>query len=127
MQRKVTYIAYQYLEEKKSKLKSVKGIIFEYWNMAQYLRQNDSELSTKERQFIFQCRSNDIDTRGNKKWKYEESHCISCNDKSQPETTYHIIECRTLINKNNKYTYIPAFSELYFGDSDEQIYVSRLV
>ena len=124
---KVTYIAYQYLEEKKSKLKSVKGIIFEYWKMAQYLSQNDSGLSTKERQFIFQCRFNDIDTRGNKAWKYEESHCISCNDKSQPEITQHILQCKTLMNQNNKYTYIPAFSELYYGDLDEQIYVSRMI
>ena len=124
---KVRQKSFVYLLGNKERLKSIKHIRYEKMQMAKYLRYNDFGLTTKERQYLFQCRLNDIDTRGNRKWKYEEIYCISCNDISQVETTEHILCCSTLIENNNYYTYIPTFSDIYSEDIADQIYVSRTI
>ena len=84
--------------------------------MAPYL----SEYHCKERQLIFQCIFNDSDLRGNKKWKYEKTHCITCEDKTQIESTKHILECKVSNAQNSKWTNLPYFIELYEGSIEEQ-------
>ena len=123
----IKQVAFKFLQDKKAQSKSVKHIQFEIFKMAPYLSENQCNLTTKERQLIFQCRFNDSDTRGNKKWKYEETHCITCEDKTQIESTKHILECKILIGQNLKWTYIPSFNELYKGSIEEQAYVSQVI
>ena len=124
---KVKFKAFEYLEENKMELKSVKHIRYDRLEMAKYLRENNWGFTNRERQYLFQCRLNDIDVRANRKWKYKEIHCISCNDKSMEETTEHILNCATLISRNYQYTYIPSFNELYSSEVEDQIYVSRTI
>ena len=124
---KVKEKAFLYLEERKNNLKSVKHIKYSRLEMASYLKHNDFGLSTKERQYIFQCKFNDIDIRGNRKWKYQDIHCISCQIKTEVENTEHILNCKTLIAHNDLYTYIPSFSDIYSDDVEDRLYVSRTI
>ena len=58
-------------------------------------------LSLKERQYIFQCRVNDIDVRANQKWKCQETFCITCKDSNQmeQEDTYSFKSQYEVLNK----------------------------
>ena len=51
--------------------------------MAEYLAENESNLTIAERQFIFQCRTNYINVKANQKWKYSETHCTVCGNRSE--------------------------------------------
>ena len=83
--------------------------------------------TVKERQFLFQCRVNDIDLRTNRTWKYQETYCSSCKNENQPETGAHILECKVLNDKNDKISYIPVFSDLYSEQIEDQIYTSSII
>ena len=119
--------AFEYLTNKKDSHEKVRHIKYESLKMQSYLKSNDLNISIRDRQFLFQCRVNDIDLRTNRTWKYEETHCISCKDKNQPETGAHILECKVLNDKNDKISYIPAFNDLYSDEIEEQIYASHII
>ena len=95
--------------------------------MDSYLQENHLKLSVQERQFLFQCRINDIDAHANRPWKYEDIYCISCEDKSQKEMGTHILECMVLCDKNDRISYFPTYNDLYSDDIQEQIYISRMI
>ena len=95
--------------------------------MAQYLKPNGENLSVQERQFLFQCRVNDIDARANRTWKYRETFCVACKDKSIEETGIHILQCNELVSRNDEISYIPEYNDLYSSDIQEQIYTSRMM
>ena len=69
----------------------------------------------------------DIDLRGNRKWKYAETHCIACKDKNIQETGFHILECKVLCERSQDISYIPDYNDLFRNDIEEQAYVSRII
>ena len=69
----------------------------------------------------------DIDLRANRSWKYDETHCIACKDKSILETGYHILECKVLCEQSQDITYLPDYNNLFRNDIEEQVYVSRII
>ena len=75
---------------------------------------------------MFQCRVEDIDFKGNKRWKYEDTSCKSCNTQ-EVETQIHILFCTNWMGSNELLTYIPDYQELYEGDLEGQNYVARLL
>ena len=124
---KVKEFAFQYLEEKKRTHKQVKHIKYNTLEMASYLKEGDVKLSVQERQYLFQCRVNDIDLRAHRTWKYEETFCISCQDTNQIEDISHILTCTALLNQNEKITYLPSQQDLYSDEISEQIYTSNMI
>ena len=124
---KIKIKAFKYLENKKGGHDKVKHIKYEKFEMAGYLKSSDLELSVRERQFLFQCRVSDIDLRGNRTWKYNETHCIACKDRNIQETGYHVLECNVLCNISNDISYIPSYRDLFSADIEEQIYVSKIL
>ena len=62
------------------------------------------ELTIKERQFIFQCRTRDIDVKANRSWKYDDIYCRICNNYNVniDETQEHTLACEKLILKQKK-------------------------
>ena len=56
------------------KNESVRNIEHKFLQIANYLAQNDLQLSFSDRQFLFQCRTNDTNVKKNRTWKYEETH-----------------------------------------------------
>ena len=95
--------------------------------MAEYLKDGEHELSVQERQYLFQCRMRDIDAHAHRTWKYKDIYCISCEDRSTIEDIIHILECKTLLNKNEHLTYLPTESDLYSSNIEEQIYASFII
>ena len=55
--------AFQYRNRKKLGHEKVKHIEYKKLEMAGYLKPTELQLSTKERQFLFQCRVSDIDVK----------------------------------------------------------------
>ena len=95
--------------------------------MSEYLKPNQQNLSVNYRQFLFKCRKNDIDIRANRPWKYQDIFCIACKDTNIEETGKHILECKNLVNKNDKLSYIPTYNNIYSDDLKEQVYTSKII
>ena len=121
--------AFLYLKEKKENRKSEhsKGKLLEYnyFEMAEYLCPQEENISIEEQKWLFKCRVEDMNIKGNNRWKYQIS-CLSCN-KNIDETQSHILHCSELIGKNKNIIYIPSYNELYTGDILEQVYVSNIL
>ena len=101
-------------------------ICYSELRMAEYLSPLNIDISIQDKKWLFKCRVDDMDVRGNKCWQFEDLSCHSCN-KGQIETQRHILECEYLLGKNEILTYIPNYSELFVGDLESQVYVSRLL
>ena len=122
--------AFRYLTARKEGRQSEhsKGTLLEYseLKMSEYLSGIDTDISIEERKWLFKCRVEDIDIKGNRRWKYPDISCSSCN-KNIPETQSHILICGPLLGQNEQLSYIPDYSELYQGTLDEQVYISRIL
>ena len=62
---------------------------------------------------MFKCLVEDIDLRGNRKWKYKEIFCISCKEENKIETQKHIIECNKLNETDNE---TQNYDDLFIND-----------
>ena len=67
-----------------------KLIIYEDFRMAEYLSPNTEQISIEERKWIFRCRVDDIDIKGNRRWQYEDISCSSCKMNIE-ETQFHLL------------------------------------
>ena len=94
--------------------------------MAEYLCPGDEVLSIEDKKWLFKCRVEDVDVKGNHRWKHNDITCFSCQ-KGVIETQVHLLYCETLMGQNENITYIPEYKELFTGDIKDQFYVSRLL
>ena len=94
--------------------------------MAEYLYPGDEVLSIEDKKWLFKCRVEDIDVKGNHRWKHKELTCFSCQ-KGLIETQVHLLYCETLMGQNENITYIPEYKELFTGDIQDPFFVSRLL
>ena len=121
--------AFKYLIEKKESRNSerAKGKLLEYNEliMSEYLSSNESELSIDERKWLLKCRIEDIDINTNRKWNNEESNCTQCPNTLMNQK--HLLECKYLMGKNEIISFIPTYEDLFKGELEEQIYISRLL
>ena len=122
--------AFESLVERKNDRisENAKGTLIEYteFTMAEYLGTNIEQLSIEERKWMFKCRVDDMDIKGNRRWQNEDIYCTSCSMNIE-ETQYHILNCKYLLGKNENLSYIPDYKDLFQGDITEQIYVARLL
>ena len=85
--------AFERLINKKKSRKSEnakgKNIIYTQLKMADYLTSENVDATIEEKKWIFQCRVEDIEIKGNKCWKYDNISCKSCNS-HQDKTQMHI-------------------------------------
>ena len=127
---KLGNLALKWLLDKKNfrKSENAKGKQLNYTElkMADYLLPSDTDLTIKEKKWIFKCRIDDIDVRANRRWQYEDLSCLSCNS-NKAESQIHILECKPLLENSNILTYLPNYSDLFGNDLDELIYVARLL
>ena len=130
LKRKIGNLAFLWLMEKKNSRTSenAKGKKLKYseLKMAEYLYSAEIDISTEERKWIFQCRVEDINVKGNRKWQNEDIECLSCN-LNFDETQSHILSCKALLEKSQIITYIPTYSELFGNNLEEITYVSRVL
>ena len=97
-----------------------------YFDMAEYLYPGEEQITIEEQKWLFKCKVEDIEIRGNQRWKHINITCYSCKT-NEEETQIHLLNCPGLLGKNEKLSYIPEYKELYEGELAEQIYVSRIL
>ena len=124
---KVKVKTFEYLISKQIRRKPNHLIKYERFEMAKYLQEKHLGYSVKEKQNLFQCRTNDTDVKTNKSWKYDNLTCRSCKETNIIETQEHILVCKNLLNNNSRVTYIPTYIDLYSEDIDEQMYTSMIL
>ena len=126
---KVRGAAFEYLLDKKLSRNSerAKGKLLEYcdFEMSEYLTPIDHDISIDDRKWLFQCRIEDIDLNINRKWNNESNECMKCPDTILDQR--HLLECKYLIGKNKIISYIPTYEDLFRGDIEDQIYISRIL
>ena len=122
--------AFSYLLKKKEGRNSEnakgKKIIYEEFSIAEYLNPSDENLSIEDKKWLFKCRVEDIEVKGNHRWKYQDITCLSCQE-GVIETQTHLLYCEKLLGQNENVTFIPDYKDLYSGDLKDQFYVSRLL
>ena len=69
----------------------------------------------------------DVNIKGNNRWKYQDISCISCKDKNTIETQRHLLYCVKLLGKNKLLTYMPSYEDLFEDDYSEQVYISNII
>ena len=122
----VTEKAFKELLIKKENRKSenARGRIIIYEEFA--MQETDIEISLDERKWFFKSRTDDIDIRANYKWKHEAFTCVSCKENIQ-EDNEHLLVCSKLIGKNELISYIPEYKDLFSENTEEQVYISRIL
>ena len=51
---------------------------YDEYKMAEYLKNTEEDISIEEQKWIFKCRVEYINIKGNQRWKYEDISCPSC-------------------------------------------------
>ena len=69
----------------------------------------------------------DIDVKAKRTWKYENITCRSCNKPNQIKNQEHILLCKSILNRNMKLTYLPAYLDLYSGDIEQQMLYTNMI
>ena len=103
-----------------------KKIIYTEFKLAEYLHLENEYLTVEEKKWLFKCRVEDIDIKGNHRWKHSNIACFSCK-KNIDETQRHLVFCEYLLGKNEHISYIPEYDELYNGSLDEQVYLAKIL
>ena len=83
-------------DSRKSENAKAKNIKYTQLKMADYLTSDNIDATIEEKRWMFQCRVEDIDIKGNKRWKYEDISCKSCKTQTD-ETQIHILFCKYLM------------------------------
>ena len=113
-------------EGRKSENSKGRNIHYTEHSMQNYLTETEIHLTLDEKKWLFKCRTDDIDIKGNFQWKHETHSCISCKLKIF-ENNDHLLNCQKLIGNNEIISYIPSYLELFGNELDEQVYVSRIL
>ena len=113
-------------ESRKSENAKGRNIHYEEHSMQNYLEESDIDITLDEKKWIFKCRTDDIDIKGNFQWKHENQSCISCK-MNVFENNEHLLNCSKLLGSNGIVSYIPSYKELFGTDLSEQVYVSRIL
>ena len=90
--------AFKYLLKEKEKQSKIANIVYEKLEIQEYL--NSGQCSTKISKLIFKARSETLDIKTQRKWKYADRICIGC--KQNEETGQEILVCEKLNDENRK-------------------------
>ena len=111
------------LEEKKATHSKVMHIKHGFLRMQTYLMPSQMKISTDERQLVFQLRSAVTDVKMNFKGMYSEFECEICEKEN--ETQKHMLECKELLDMENKEKTILKYEGLFYGNVKEKIEIAR--
>ena len=85
-----------------------KQLTYFEFSLPEYLSPNCEYLTIEEQKWIFKCRVEDIEIKGNQRWKFQDISCFSCK-KNIDETQSHLLFCEYLLGKNENVIYIPTY------------------
>ena len=56
---------------------------------------------------------------------HENTLCNGC--RLQASTNQHTLECKSIVGRNEIFSYIPNYLDLFGTDEDEQVYIARII
>ena len=91
--------------------------------MQDYL--NSSHCSINMSRLIFKARSQTLDIKAQRKWKYSDIICIGCESKE--ETAQEIMTCK-ILNNENRTAIQPINYDVFFGKNiSDKVKAARLI
>ena len=115
--------ALEYLNKKKLKLSKVNQISHEKLEMQKYLM--PSEMSNKQRKFLFQLRSRMLDLKVNFQNDHRDLKCDLCENHLDDQES--LLTCVKLTNQNAPVTNLPKYEDIFNQDIDVQVRVSAIL
>ena len=93
--------------------------------MADYLYPGNKDIAIEKQKWLFKCVVEDIEIKWNHKRKHTNIFCSPCQQ-NKDQTQFHILNCFSLLVKNEAVPYIPECWAVYQGSWKDQIYVLRV-
>ena len=107
-------------KEKQSKIANAQ---YDRLEMQDYL--NSGHCSINMARLIFKARSQTLDIKTQRKWKYSDIFCIGCESKE--ETAQEIMTCKVLNNENRTAIH-PINYDIFFGKNiSDKVKAARLI
>ena len=103
------------------KTKRKSSIQYDNLEMAEYLKRNIKEMTTK---YITKVRSGTLEIKNWSQWKYSDNLCVGCETKE--ETMSHFMECKEY-NEKQTPNEILSWKDIYKNDMDQQIKIAEEV
>ena len=85
----------------------------------------DGNCNTKLAKLIFKARSQTLDVKAQKKWKYADQTCIGCQNIE--ETGEEIMICKSLNNENRKSDIIVKYDWFYSNDINDIVRAIKIL
>ena len=116
---RVAKSALEYLIEQKKNQKKAKRLNYYNLKMQDYLV--SGLCNKKMAKIIFKARTETLDLKSYKKWKFEDILCVACKEKE--ETGEEILKCK-ILNKENKDDYENILYDWFYTDEIEKLVVA---
>ena len=123
---KVKEKAFKYLSELQETHSKSKNIKYHDLSLQEYLKPDTSDLSIKEKSFIFNARSRMLNVSCNFKDGKSSILCRKCDD--EYETQEHLLSCKALddnsvMNRND----IPSYEDIFGSDTEKIKLIGRIL
>ena len=127
MRKKISEVAFNYLNSLKSSHSKVQHIKYKSLEKQSYIS-NNSNFSIKETQLLFKLRTRMLNVKANFRNQFNNMD-ISCNlcDSGQEESQFHLLECQTIIdNCPELYDDVSVEYDDMFRKSSKQLKLVKL-
>ena len=115
--------AFKYLINEKVKQSKIANVQYDRLEIQDYL--NSGQCSIKMARLIFKARSQTLDIKTQRKWKYSDLVCIGC--KSKEESGQEIMTCEILNNENRTAIHPINYSAFYGRNMSERMKAAILI
>ena len=120
---RVAKTAFEYLIDQKKNQKKAKRLNYYDLKMQDYLV--SGLCNKKMAKLIFKARTETLDLKSYKKWKYDDILCVACKEKE--ETGEEILKCN-ILNKENKDDYENiSYDWFYSNEIEKLVFAGKLL
>ena len=117
---KVKLAAFSYLIEQQKKQSKILHIQYKSLELQEYLLEGNKNINVSK--FIFKARSQTLDIKTQKKWKYDDKACVGCNVRE--ETGEEILNC-WYFGKDEQTK--PITYDMFYGAISDMIMVANVM
>ena len=115
--------AFKYLLSEKEKQTKISNIKYEKLEIQRYL--SGEGCNVKLAKLIFKAKSQTLDIKTHRKWKYSDNLCSGC--KLKEETGQEILVCKNFKEKNNDSTRDANYSDFYSIDVSDIVKTGKIL
>ena len=110
MEEKTQLAAFKYLTEQQKKQSKILHIKYKSLDLQEYLLAGNKNINVSR--FIFKARSQTLDIKMQKKWKYEDKNCIGC-------------KCREESGEGKEQMVKPVQYDMFYGELSDMLLVAN--